>query len=262
MATPESESGAGWRGRVGPGVRSATWRAALAPAACAWNRRSAPGLLLARNGSGEIAITRFGRAVVEHEEVGRAPRSSGRVDGARCSAGCTPPRRGGCCLRAFRPGALGVVVLESLGSSPLTGSVARWRQAGWFCPLPSPACGADARLLRWPWRGSRHVAGASSSPAHGDGPDRSVVERFTATAGWARGVPRTGESPLIGAIGGCRSSECRPAGCFAALFELVLPRCADCRWTRRCWRRWARGLLTLDAPVFPPYRRAMTRRVD
>ena len=257
----------------GPGVRPGDvagghWPLAATSRGIVEVRRDA---LLAVNGSGELAIyTVSDGQVVENEEVvARTKIIPFVVDGATLERGLEAATAAGgvIAVRAFVPARLGVVVLESLGSSALE----RFRRAleekaGWFGSLVLEPCvvARNARSIAAAMEGV--VAGGAGiilvAGTMAMDPLDPAFEAVHLLKGRLErvGVPahpgsllwlaHLGDVPVIG------MPSC---GLFsrATVFDLVLPRLlaglvVDSPWLATLGHG---GLLTRDvAARFPPYR--------
>ena len=227
--------------------------------------------LLDVNGPGELAVYTVadGQAVDEDEVVARAKIIPFVVGGAALERGLTAASAAGglIAVRAFVPARLGVVVLESLGSS----AFARFRaaideKAAWFGSSVLEPCevGRTARSVAAAYEGVLAggaglvlVAGTAAmdplDPAFeavrllGGRLERVGVPAHPGSLLW---LARIGEVPVVG------MPSC---GLFsrATVFDLVLPRLlagltVDSTWLATLG---AGGLLTRDvAARFPPYR--------
>jgi hypothetical protein len=232
--------------------------------------------LLAVNGSGELAVYTLadGQVVEDDEVVARAKIIPFVVDGSTLQRGVNAASAAGgvIAVRGFQPARLGVVVLESLGSSALE----RFRRAleekaGWFgSSLLEPCVVA---------RHARSIAAAMEGAVTG-GADVVIVAGTTAMdpldpafeavrllkgrlervgvpahPGSLLWLARVGDVPVIG------MPSC---GLFsrATVFDLVLPRLlaglpVDSLWLATLGHG---GLLTRDvAARFPPYRARQER---
>ena len=262
----------------GPGVRPGTaagghWPLMATSRGIVEVRREA---LLAVNGSGELAVYTLadGQVVEQDEVVARAKIIPFVVEGATLQRGLVAASSAGGVVgvRGFRPARLGVVVLESLGSSALE----RFRRAleekaGWFgASLLEPCVVA---------RHARSIAAAMEGSVAG-GADFVIVAGTTAMdpldpafeavrllngrlervgvpahPGSLLWLARVGEVPVVG------MPSC---GLFsrATVFDLVLPRLlaglpVDPAWLATLGHG---GLLTRDvAARFPPYRARQER---
>lgn len=232
--------------------------------------------LLAVNGPGELAVYTLadGQVVEEGEVVARAKIIPFVVDGAAFQRGVSAASAAGgvVAIRGFQPARLGVVVLESLGSSALE----RFRRAlqekaAWFGSSVLEPCVVA--------RHSRSIAAALEGAVTG-GADVVTVAGTTAMdpldpafeavrllngrlervgvpahPGSLLWLARVGDVPVVG------MPSC---GLFsrATVFDLVLPRLlaglpVDSAWLATLGHG---GLLTRDvAARFPPYRARQER---
>lgn len=232
--------------------------------------------LLAVNGPGELAVYTLadGQVVEEGEVVARAKIIPFVVDGAAFQRGVSAASAAGgvVSVRGFQPARLGVVVLESLGSSALE----RFRRAlqekaAWFGSSVLEPCVVA--------RHSRSIAAALEGAVTG-GADVVTVAGTTAMdpldpafeavrllngrlervgvpahPGSLLWLARVGDVPVVG------MPSC---GLFsrATVFDLVLPRLlaglpVDSAWLATLGHG---GLLTRDvAARFPPYRARQER---
>lgn len=232
--------------------------------------------LLAVNGPGELAVYTLadGQVVEEGEVVARAKIIPFVVDGAAFQRGVSAASaaRGVVSVRGFQPSRLGVVVLESLGSSALE----RFRRAlqekaAWFGSSLLEPCvvGRHARSIAAAVDGSLTggadvvtVAGTTAmdplDPAFeavrllNGRLERVGVPAHPGSLLW---LARVGDVPVVG------MPSC---GLFsrATVFDLVLPRLlaglpVDSAWLATLGHG---GLLTRDvAARFPPYRARQER---
>lgn len=232
--------------------------------------------LLAVNGPGELAVYTLadGQVVEEGEVVARAKIIPFVVDGAAFQRGVSAASAAGgvVSVRGFQPSRLGVVVLESLGSSALE----RFRRAlqekaAWFGSSLLEPCvvGRHARSIAAAVDGSLTggadvvtVAGTTAmdplDPAFeavrllNGRLERVGVPAHPGSLLW---LARVGDVPVVG------MPSC---GLFsrATVFDLVLPRLlaglpVDSAWLATLGHG---GLLTRDvAARFPPYRARQER---
>ncbi len=230
--------------------------------------------LMSVNRSGELAVYTLpdGQVVEAGEVVARAKIIPFVVDGSVLQQGVTAAAGGVVCVRPFAPTTLGVVVLESLGSSALE----RFRRAleekaGWFGSSLLEPCvvSRNARAIAAAMEGA--VAGGAGfvvvAGTTAMDPLDPAFEAIRVLRGRVEriGVPAHPGSLLwLARLGGVPVVGMPSCGLFsrATVFDLVMPRLlaglpVDSDWLASLGHG---GLLTRDvAARFPPYRSRQER---